>query len=934
MPLRQSHIRALEPYLEPGGPSHENKEGHPEWDMVCPLHDDKKRSASIDTVTGKWWCFAGCGGGRISELIRRKSEWVPPTAATRSSNGSANHKSHESEVITEAMIDGWSESLASDLDSSLDWMAGYRGLHMPILKLYRIGWDRDRKVYTIPVYDKNNLLVSLRRYNPRPREDRRKMWGVSGMNAPHLYPLDQLEYDDIIICGGEWDALATIQAGYAAITRTAAERVWSGEWNECFVGKKVFVCHDMDDTGQSANRKVVRALRNVAEEVRVVTLPYRVERKHGKDLSDFWNDFNTGDFDALLDTAVRPSRSDASDKATEGEELETITVLDSFDSSRVGKPVRLLVTIKGKKEPGYSVPDAAELSCTQDAGTKCAYCPLNAVGGTAEVKIRPDDPAILEMIESTQLQLHDIVRRVYGAQKCNRLEIETHGHQAVEVLYARPSIDHAQHTTDDYKNIKLTSVGRHDTSPNNTVAAEGALYPNPRSQANEFQAWQVDPLSTSIDNFEYSKDLHNSLRRFQPGRNESPLEKLMLISDDLSSHVTKIYGRPEMHAMMDLVWHSALEFRFRDEVVGRGWLEGLVLGDTRTGKSEAAGLLARFYGAGELVNCEAASFAGVVGGLQQFGSGREWAVTWGAIPLNDRRLVVLDEVSGLSPEAISQMSDIRSSGIAKLTKIQSEVTPARTRLLWLSNPRKASMANFTWGVQAIPPLIGNMEDIARFDIVCAVARGDVASEEINRAHKSGEMPYTSEMCSTLVRWVWTRTGGHIRWERGAEQTVYKAALDLGQRYVEDPPLLQAANARIKVARIACALALRLYSTEDGEHVLVTKQHVQDAVRFIDMLYTMPTLGYAEKSAEAIADRARAARNTDKARKYLRTRRGLLPFLRGNNSFRRQDLEEVLNMSREEANSVINSLWEMRMIRKEYGNVLIEPALHALMRSKG
>jgi hypothetical protein len=90
--------------------------------------------------------------------------------------------------------------------------------------------------------------------------------------------------------------------------------------------------------------------------------------------------------------------------------------------------------------------------------------------------------------------------------------------------------------------------------------------------------------------------------------------------------------------------------------------------------------------------------------------------------------------------------------------------------------------------------------------------------------------------------------------RGAEDQVYKLANEMGQRYIEDPPLVQAANARIKIARVAIAIAARTFSTDDScEKIVVTKEHVQDAVKFMDVLYDMPTLGYGDRSRERILD---------------------------------------------------------------------------------
>jgi hypothetical protein len=339
----------------------------------------------------------------------------------------------------------------------------------------------------------------------------------------------------------------------------------------------------------------------------------------------------------------------------------------------------------------------------------------------------------------------------------------------------------------------------------------------------------------------------------------------------------------------------------------------------------------RHFGAGEIVGGEGATIAGLVGGVQQI-SGKDWAVTWGVIPLNDRRLVVIDELSGLHPEEIAKMSDVRASGIARLTKIQSEVTYARTRLLWLGNPRSGGMEQFTYGIDALRPLIGNPEDIARFDLAMAVSKHDVASEEINKPREAGELKYTSEACHTLLMWVWTRRLDQIVWMRGAEDQVYKLANEMGQRYIEDPPLVQAANARIKIARVAIAIAARTFSTDDScEKIVVTKEHVQDAVKFMDVLYDMPTLGYGDRSRERILDVQEAEENKDEIRRYLLERRNLAKLLRQTGRFRRQDIEEVMNMDRENANAVINKLYDSRMIHKSGQDNIVEPTLHDLLR---
>lgn len=930
MKATDEQIAKLKPYLvgeQPGGDG--------EWGMFCPLHTDATRSASLNVEKGVFFCQACGEGGSISQLVDLEDTWVKPEGRV---NGGSQRAARASvapaDGVSKAKVRGWHAALLDSHPARLARLLEARGISEETVRDHDIGWDADRHVYTIPVYSNEDEIWNVRRYDLKPSGSRRKMWSVKGMGQPRLYPVKQIlsDPDYIIICEGEWDALLTIQHDFNAITRTAAADVWESRWNKLFKGMTVYLAHDCDLKGQLANRKIGEQLVGVAEEVRVLRLPYPIEEKNGKDLTDFWLDhreYPEAEMQSLMEDAqlFDPKMFDV-----EETDASDASVLDSFDSRRVGQPMRLTVTIKGKRDPGFSIPRKIGYRCTMDAGTKCQTCPMLKAVGSANVEIPASDPVILEMCESSNVQLRDIMRRFYGIPKCQRLEIEVDQHQAVEILYARPSIDHVKsEEAADFKNVKITSVGKHDTMANNTVQAVGALHPDPRRQTNEFQAWDVSVMETSLDKYELDDDDIEILKRFRPRGGQRPLSKVAEIARDMSAHVTKIYGRPELHAAIDLTFHSALSFMFGGQLVERGWLELLVVGDTRTGKSETALKLSRHYGAGELVSCEAASFAGIVGGLQQYGS-KEWSVTWGAIPINDRRLVILDEIGGMHQEEIAAMSSVRSSGTAELTKIQSERTYARTRLIWLGNPRNGRMSDYTYGVQAIRPLIGNDEDIARFDLAMSVVADEVPANAINVVRNVGPMPYSDEACNKLIRWAWSRKSEDIKWVDGAQDEVLQAANELGRKFIEDPPLVQAANIRIKVARLAVAMAIRLFSSDDDyERVLVRREHVRDAVRFLERVYSMKNFGYSERSQEIIHDRREAEDHSSYMERYLEGNPALAKFLRSTGSFRRPDLEEIMHIGREEANAIIATLWDRRMVRKEKGDIKVEPTLHRILR---
>lgn len=906
-------------------PTHTNKDGTREINMHCPIHQDSTRSASINIDKGLWFCQAGCGGGTIVDLIRRKSEWVSPGVAA--TNGRATSSADQPQVIlSEGMIAGWHSALMSN-ESALQWLRERKGINQETAARFEIGYKEGR-LYTIPVRAPDREIWNVRYYNPNPAPTKRKVWSEKGYGSPNrLYPIQILNdaCDEVIVGEGEWDALLACQWLHDAVTRTGAADVWSAGWGEWFKDRIVYVCHDCDTKGQKANRIVGRALHRIAD-VRQIILPYDITPDHGKDLSDFILDYGGEAIQGLKDEAKRY-------KTHAPKELERVTVLDTFDARRVGDPVEVVVTVKGRKEPGYVVPKTVRLACTQDAGQKCLGCPLNAAGGEAEITVEPDDPMVLSLIESSKQDLKFTFAESYGVPggKCGRLQQEYIDHQAVEILFARPALDYSDGTqAGSHKNIKVTSIGTHDTILNNTIIFTGALQPNPKTQGNEFQSHKLEVMETSVDRFDMTPESIEIMKRFQ-AKGQRPLKKLAEISRELAQHVTLIQGRPEMHALMDLTFHSALSFNFAGALIQRGWLESIILGDTGTGKSSAATRLVGHYGAGEIVSCEAASFAGVVGGLQQMG-GKDWAVTWGVIPVNDRRLVVLDEISGLTTEEIAEMSDIRSSGQAKLTKIQQDVTWSRTRLLWMGNPRNATMQNYTYGVDAIKPLIGNAEDIARFDLAMAVTKLDVPSEIINQRYEPSEQQYTAEACHQLLMWCWTRQPDQIIWDDGAEEKVFDQANELGKLYTDDPPLVLASSVRLKIARLAIALAGRLFSTDARhERLIVKKSHVEDAAAFINLLYGMKTFGYRERSKQTLATRYKAETMKDEMEQYLLSRPTLAKYLQTAGTFRRQDLEEMLNITREEANAITNTLYEAGMVVKIKGDVHVQPTLHALLR---
>ena len=112
-------------------------------------------------------------------------------------------------------------------------------------------------------------------------------------------------------------------------------------------------------------------------------------------------------------------------------------------------------------------------------------------------------------------------------------------------------------------------------------------------------------------------------------------------------------------------------------------------------------------------------------------------------------------------------------------------------------------------------------------MVMAVASGEVDSTIINGARRAqAKHVYTSELCQDLVGWCWSRNERNIVIEEDAEKAILDAANSMGSTYSSSIPIVEPGDQRLKLARLASALAGRTYScSEDGQTMIVRKCHV-------------------------------------------------------------------------------------------------------------
>jgi len=293
-----------------------------------------------------------------------------------------------------------------------------------------------------------------------------------------------------------------------------------------------------------------------------------------------------------------------------------------------------------------------------------------------------------------------------------------------------------------------------------------------------------------------------------------------------------------------------LLFNF-DGKLTKGWVETLITGDSSQGKSETIIRLMKHYGLGERIECKNATVAGLLGGLQQVGSGNRWFVTWGVIPTHDKRLVILEEIKGMSTDVIGKLTDMRSSGVAEIPKIEKRRTHARTRLIMVSNQRSdMPLSSYNFGIEAVKELIGGLEDIRRFDTILLTSAEQILVDVLNKLQQHRpkvKHKYSGETCRSLILWSWTRTSEQVVFTPEAIDAILSEATRLCSIFTERVPIVDRGSMRFKICRLAIALACRTFSHQKLRSVIVRKCHVECIVNFLEKIYSERIFGYKDFS---------------------------------------------------------------------------------------
>ena len=878
----------------------------------CPFHEDETPSCSVNIREGLFSCKAAkcaAAGDILAFLCRVRNQ---PRAVVYE-DLARRYDLEKVKIIEPSVVENYHQEIWRQPHMLKELYL--RGVVDADIRFHRLGFAKGR--ITIPIRNASNNYVNIKYYLPGGPSDR-KMLQTKYRGQIRLFPIDQMKFDKVVICGGEIKAIVARRIlnpiGIGAVSPTGGEGNWDHKLTPEFKDKQVWVMMDIDEGGVKAASKICAIMRQVARWVGLVQLPLDIDKYPHGDVNDFVAT-EKGDLAAVVQATAEWVPPSLIDRQSDDEEPLPLRFSDAVKSDHVGRRVKFPGTVSAINTSPYAIPRLITPICDK-SDKACSICAVYPTDKKAFL-VSPESPAILAMVEASEDKIDRAVKNALSIpQSCRQVTFQVTEHYTVEDVRVNPSMD-ITNRDNDRTQQKAVCVS---CEPELNVDFEfiGRMYPHPKTQQATLLISGTKATADSLSRYQPTRLA--DLRMFRPAEwtAESIAKRLDDLYADLEANVTRIYMRRDIHLFVDLTYHSPLMLTV-DGKTTKGWVETLIVGDSAQGKSEVSSTLQNHYGLGEKVVCKNASVPGLLGGLKQMGNA--WFVAWGVLPCNDRKLVIMEELKGCPTNVIAALTDARSSGIAELSKIEKKRTHSRTRILAISNARQdRKMSSFNYGVDAIKDLIGAPEDVRRFDAALIVADEDIDPTELNmlvRNPPKVKHQHDADLCRELILWAWTRHLNQVIIDDEASQLISEEASKLADEYSPVIPLIDGGSTRHKISRLAAALAARTFSTGESELELrVRVCHVQFIVDMLRRVYNKKSFGYNYYSDSAkVTDKMLDPRAIKVAIDQLAFPEEMREHLLYTDEFDMVDLQDWCGIERDEAQRLLSLLVRKRAIRR-------------------
>lgn len=788
-------------------------------------------SAHVNIEEGLFHCKVCGAKGNEVQMIEKLLEC----------NKNAAHKIQKAFNTSEDVYE-WDKEALNDATKTRAMGLGISEEVITELKLKTELHSKDNICF--PVFMFGHLL-DIRTYNPGGDPKIR-----SRFNSPSglIIPFDNWETTPktqmTIICAGEKDMAIARNMGFNAITITGGENALPSQ-STYFKNRHIAICYDNDTAGKVGAYKLAKHLSKYTSVIKVIT-NFHEGMLEKEDITDYFIKYKHTKLDLIncIETTELFCIEDADE-----EQQRNYPIMDLLDASKpenLNKTVRSNVQIEAISEQTFSC--ASHISAEK---FKAAENDKMQEGEIREWELT-DDTAIniLRMIdnnikeENLKLVYKDLMHIMRNEKFIKIEEIE-------RVTVFKCFLTDMYETTDTTQNTQPMEYVAYSI---NQKLESGQKYlithrivPHPnKGQQLVMLIMHAEQANDSVSQFEITEDVISSLKTIQniPGDLQTKIETLTEKVKGLLGY----NGINKLIQAVDFAYHTPLQFNFGNFKNVRAYLDTIIVGESRTGKSSTASALREVYQLGTFTSLagNSSTIPGLVGGSNKTASGYQTKA--GIIPQNHKGLIIFEEFGKCNQNVVKELTDIRSSNEVRITRVAGTITlPAMVRMVSLTNPKAKdgniqAIAAYPNGIEVLKDLIETAEDIARYDLI--VILPDRGNSQIDPLW-TPEEPLDSKVYKDRIRWIWSRNAEQIIIDNDTKKAIVNTANSLNKEY-DGHIKIFGTEAWKKLTRLAIAIAGYVCSTDDTfENIVVTTEHVYYAAKYLSELYDNPTFKLRE-----------------------------------------------------------------------------------------
>lgn len=693
-----------------------------------------------------------------------------------------------------------------------------------------------------------NKLVDVRSYRPHDRANkiRSKVGTTSGLIIPFDLWIDTPKNKWTILCAGEKDMAVTRSQGLNAITLTGGEKALP-KLLSVFKNRKVAICYDNDEAGIAGARALASYLFKVAAEVRVVTSFHKTCTEHGEDLTDYFTKYKKTKEDLQKCIIETPSFTLEEAKEEQLKRKPLITLLEASKPQYINRVVQSNVQVVATFEKAMPVPTTIYAKKINSSGD-LKYNQM-AVGEERTWELSENTcQDVLKLIDNnfSEAQIRDNIRELLGISKQERdIKVEK---PTKDTVYECNVTDLFEATSRDIATIEFTAyVLKKRLESGKKYLITYKLVPHPyKGQQLTMIILDVEEACDSVSNFHITEEVKKNLNKFK-NLEGTCKEKLNTLSEMAKAYIG-YDGYNTLIQAIDLSFHTVLEFNFGAFKNVRGYLDTLIVAESRVGKSSTAEALQRLYGLGAFTSLagNSATIPGIIGGSTKVNG--NYQTRAGLIPMNHRGLVIFEELAKCNTNLVKELTDIRSSNQVRIARVSGTLTlPALVRMITLTNVKNTTnkikpINSYPNGVDILVELIGSPEDIARYDLMLVL--GEQGNRTIDPFWEPIN-PFEPEAYQTRIRWIWSRTADQVIIDKEIGHYILEKCNELNQEYDSHIKIF-GTEAWKKVTRLAIAIAGYTVSTDETyEKIIITKEHVDTAIDYLISCYDNSTFKLKE-----------------------------------------------------------------------------------------